>query len=284
MSSRKSIGKTISIIQKKKNIKIKNICNDHFSESTYFRIVNDNVETSIINFDHIIEKLNVTYDEFFFLCNQKNAQIHETLMYGIKNAFLKKDVFELQKLKKTMDNIEENFKILHLKWLCDLLIKRLERRGTLNNENRLAQYLLSIEEWTRYELVLFNNSIFSFDIDAINLIAQNVITKNSFLSSYKKNNNELFKLLINVTCCNVQNDNYKKAKEMFFKAKEICLEEEALFEKTIILFWNGIFEFYDGNEVGKKKIDNALNIFSLLGSKNLLNMHKDLYVFFKKRS
>lgn len=280
MYSRKSIGKTISIIQKKKNIKIKNICTDYFSESTYFRIVNDMVETSIINFDHIIEKLNVSYDEFFFLCNEKTAQTHETLMHDIKIAYLKKDVSELQNIKKAMVNIEKNSKILHLKWICDLLIKRLENRVTLNNENKLAQYLLSIEEWTRYELMLFNNSIFSFDIDAVNLVIQNTLTKNSFQNSDKKNNKELFKLLINVTCCNIQNNNYNKAKEIFFRAKEIFLEEEALFEKTIILFWDGFFEFHDGNEVGKKDIESALNIFQLLGSTNLLNMHNELYEFF----
>jgi Rgg/GadR/MutR family transcriptional activator len=279
MESRKLIGETISKIQKSKNIKIKDICKDFFSESTYFRIVNNEIETSIINFDHIIEKLNITYDEFFFLCNKQTLKIHETMLYDIKVAYLRNDNLELKNLKSKMEKVEQNSRIVHLQWLCELLIKRLENEHITFSENKLAQYLLSIEDWTRYEMVLFNNSIFSFNIKTVNLLAKNFVQNISFYNSYKKNNKELFQLLINVTACNIESFDYIRAKQYFILAREVFLEEDSIFEKTVLLFWTGFFEMYEDKRKGILKMENALNIFSLLGSKNLLNMHKSLYEF-----
>nr|OTO08814.1 hypothetical protein A5880_001814 [Enterococcus sp. 4G2_DIV0659] len=219
----------------------------------------------------------MTYDEFFFLCNQQTWQINEGLMHDIKVAYLKKDDLTLKAVREKMETMNQNSKIVHLQWLCDALINRLKSIHVSSSENKLVHYLLEIEEWTRYEIVLFNNSIFSFDIDIVNILVQKIIKKNYSYNLYKNNNRELFQLLINVTACNIQNSDFKKAKRIFNSAKELFLEEDALFEKNILLFWTGFFEAYNGEVEGKAKIKESLNIFHLLNSTNLFRMHKDLY-------
>lgn len=280
MKSRKDIGKTISEIQKKKNIRVKEICKDQFSESTYFRIANGEIDTSIINFDHIIEKLNVTYDEFFFLCNHQKSENHERYMNDIKKAYMKKEIQTLNRLINQLERHKRTPKIRHLIWLCNLLVNQLEGKSVPIAENKLVQYLLQVEGWTRYEIVLFNNCIFSFDLEIINLLANTFAKKNPFFSLYHKHNDELFQLLINVVVCNIQKSNYKQAKFFFETAKSIMLEENSLLEKNILLFWTGFFELHKDKKDGLSKINSALNIFDVLDSNDLFNMHKSIYEFY----
>lgn len=200
-------------------------------------------------------------------------------MCKIKDYYLKKDHLQLRNLRKELESTKENAKITHLKWLCDLLIKRLEGDCSSLFTNQLSQYLIGVDEWTRYEIVLFNNCIFAFDVDLVNLLVKNISKNISFYNLYKKNNSELFQLLINVTVCNIQSFDYKQAKSSFNSAKEVFLEEDSLFEKTILLFWSGLFEILNNEEQGIAKINDALNIFYLLNSQNLFDMHKSLYDF-----
>lgn len=72
--------------------------------------------------------------------------------------------------------------IVILASLTEVLLARLEHKNIDLKENELYKYLVKTETWTRYELVMFNNSMFYFDAEALN----KYFRQNKFNVTYDK--------------------------------------------------------------------------------------------------
>lgn len=269
----KNIGKRISEVQKKKNISIKEICCDFCSESTYFRIINGQVDPSFKILNHIINKLNVNYDEFFMMVDPKKKLKND--MSEIRNAFLNKNEKKLHILKKSIEN--EN-----LEDLCDLLINRLNSNFEIQ-ENRLILYLLKIESWTRYELILFNNCIFIFEYEIINTLIAKVLNDFFKNEEYYLNSEELFQLCVNVCVVFLQKGYVTSSYSIYKSILNMKLSEDKLYEKNLLLFLSGLFDIIKSKKYeNNHKIDMSLLIFKELGSDRLHFMHNELLLYVKK--
>ena len=273
-----AVGETIRKIQKMKNIKIRNIYEGHFSESTYYRIINGEIETSIVTFNHILNQLHVTYDEFFHICKQHNYGRNIDYLSKIEWASLKQSRFELTDILQNLSEENISTEIIHLQHLCDLLIKKIDKVNIRVDDNPLIEYLINLDEWTRYELKLFNSCIFVFDLEFVNLLSCNLYKKYKNNSLYKEYEVEIFRLLINTVVINTQNFYFEKARKVFCLARRIDLPEDSLFERNLALFWSGFFEIRDGYSAGETKIKNSLAVFQLLKSETFYIMYKRIYM------
>lgn len=262
------MGKVISEIQKSKNIKIKDICDNLCSESTYFRIINGEVDVSFNILNHIIKKLNISFEELFILVEGDN--IIQKDMNIIRELFLTNNINALKNIKAEL--VDKN--LIHL---CSLLMDRLSGEES-SNKNELILYLLSIESWTRYELILFNNSLFAFNHEITNILINKILNSYYDKKTYPINKSELFQMCVNVIVIYLQNEYIDDSYKLYKRLRQFKLDEEQLLEKNILLYLSGLFDLiYDEKNVQfNKKIDTALEIFLILGSNNMYEMHKDL--------
>jgi transcriptional regulator with XRE-family HTH domain len=159
------LGKTIDFIRKGKNMSIKFLTNGVISRSQYHRIINNQSEISAVTFFKLLEQLNVSIEEFIFIGNSFKEDEFKQLFKNVKKTFLEKNTKKLETLKLYSLNLYERSlieKYKHIYLVIELLIKRLNLNNDYIKDNEIQYYLLNLNFFTHYDLVLYINTYFSF--------------------------------------------------------------------------------------------------------------------------
>ncbi|ALS37616.1 transcriptional regulator with XRE-family HTH domain [Enterococcus rotai] len=81
------IGSTIELIRQNKNIPIKSLIGEVMSRAHYYRITNGQSDMTVKNFFNILERLNVSLEEFLFIKKQLQNRKVQSLIYGSSLKF-----------------------------------------------------------------------------------------------------------------------------------------------------------------------------------------------------
>lgn len=229
----------------------------------------------------MLDNLNVSSDEFFFIKNDLKKEQYLEYMIDIRKAYEMKDKRQLLVIKENCCVYEkrDQIKFIHLSMLIDLLVNKLDNVPS-SKKNGLVMYLVKIETWTKYEMVLFNNCMYAFDESMIDLIAKKITLKLSLYENFQNYGNEAFRLLTNVYMYFLERKNFSKLIVIMKSLEEQRLTEDCLYEKNTLLFIKGIHQMILGNKVeGTDKIEKALEIFEVLEAKRACYMFNKLYQF-----
>lgn len=104
----------------------------------------------------------------------------------------------------------------HVYLLCSIYISRLNNYPIEKNiVNDLKKYLISVDTWTHYEILLFNNSMFIFDIEFIELVINKSINSIEKYKTIRDYTNESFGMLLNVMNIYLSSKKIEKANKLF---------------------------------------------------------------------
>lgn len=227
----------------------------------------------------MLNNLNVSSDEFFFIKNGLKKEQYSDYMVDIRTAYEMKDKEQLIVVKKKCCVYEkrDQIKFIHLSLLIDLLVNKLDNIPC-TKKNDLVMYLVKIETWTKYELVLFNNCMYAFNESMIDLIAKKIVSKLSLYENFQNYGNEAFRLLTNVYMYYLEKKNFSKLLAIMKSLEEQKLTEDCLYEKNILLYFQGIHQIiFKNKSKGIDKIEKALGIFDVLESERAFYMFSKLY-------
>ncbi|QBO35076.1 hypothetical protein EQG49_00715 [Periweissella cryptocerci] len=276
-------GETINQIRKMKGLTIEEVCQDVLSKSNYNRFVNDKIDISVTKFNGLLENLCVAHEEFLRIQTSYSHAAFPEIMHRMKLHFQQHSIDGLQTdLALITQQQSQNVKFTHLFALCKIMISRLDNSDSLASQRLISTYLNHVETWTHYEIVLFNNCIFIFDLPLVLTVINRLAHTLEMYSSIQNYGNETFRLYINIITVLLQNEQFAVAHQCLSTLQQIKLRQEDLLERNIRLFFDGLFLLKTDEPGGRKKIQSALNIFCQLEANDLVTMHENMLEQFTK--
>lgn len=275
------LGITIEYIRMAKGLSIKEICGDFMNRSTYNRFCNGEIITSSENFIKLLNSLTITLDEFMFILNDFKRSDYQVYYKALSSAYLSHDKIQLHVIidksrlhyKKT-----GKLKYQHLMIVSSLLLARRENRPFSSNHiNIIYNYLIECNLWTHYEVVLFSNSMFAFNIETVNLLLNTAIKRSKQFSTMSPYADETARLICNSVIYFIENNDIKSAKKFFSIIKTLALDETHFYERFIIQFISNILNLASGFEDSKATIEYLLSFFQTLNMPLHYKMFHQIY-------
>lgn len=235
-------GPIIEMVREGKMIKVKDLCDGLFTRAAYHRFSRGQSDTSARNFIVLLERLNISPDEFLLIYNNYMDDQVISFLKKLSNAYRNQN---LQKLYALRDELESGFpetKKSHLSDLLDYRILRLNNQNVDGKDGRLFTYLMNTEFWTNYELVLFTNSMYVFSLDLIDILLMRCIRNFKRLSQIRPYGNSGFRLVVNALIVSFEKDEVFYTKKWMELLITIELEESDFFERILYVIFKG---FYD---------------------------------------
>lgn len=236
-----------------------------------------------------LEKFDKSLEELLYASNNYELSGYQAILDKAKRTYGEN---QLIALKRQLDDAkwyasESKSKRDKLNYLIlKNIISAHDRTFILDTreQNQIIKYLMSIQDWSNYELILCGNTINAFDIKQIVSLAKATISRSKRYQALLRNPKAIPDILINVANALVDKQDYAQATYFKNEAKKL-LQPQDIYERTTIIFLEGIIEFYTGNQaVGKRKMEQALNVFEESESFGFVEMYKKKYDEIIKKS
>lgn len=274
-----NLGKTLRAIRTGKNRSLTSIADNYLSKSQISRFERGESEISCIRLINILDKLNVTLDEFIILYNNDNKNSKKNfidLVNYIRKLYFKN---ELEKLKGLLlDSKDYNLNQLD-KIMIKCIINTIDK-SISPSENELlylTDYLFNVDVWGYYEIILLGNCVHSIQYNSLFLLTKEMIN-NYIYSSLNKNNKKIVtQLAINCLIISIKNEEFQNCNYLISEIKKLLFNELNYYEQTVFLYTEGWLEFKKKIDGGKIKMERALKVFSLLNEQDMFNRYSEHY-------
>lgn len=272
-----NFGQTLRKIRKSKNISITQLEDSCLSKSQISRFERGESEISCIRLINLLNKLNVTIDEFISIHNNNMLPRFPTLINNIRKLYSRNDVESLKILlnanSKYTTNSLENTMLKSLLYTLTPDISPSEEELL-----ELTDYLFSVEIWGFYEMVLLGNCIRTLNYSTVFLLTKEMVKNYHFSVNNKTNQILVTQLSINCLISSIDNEFFNNCQFLIKEIKDLLRDELNFYEETVFTYANGYYEHKLGLSTGKKKMEKSLEILELLNKHNLHSSYKKHYL------
>lgn len=238
---------------------------------------------SVSNFGQLLERINVTVEEFDFLRNNYENNSLNQLVMGIKEGYTNRDSNELRKLSdkefkkwEISGNENNRYNYIMISIMSDELND--SKKTQACEVELLIDYLFSIEDWTYYEIVLFGNSISAMPTQTIIVLSEELYSKTKTFHNNDKHMNLILRILLNASLILLLNDEINQSLQLHKHISEMIHSETSLYEKNFLMFSQGLYLLKTNNiSEGSKKVEAALEICRVLNSHKLVDSYSTYY-------
>lgn len=266
-------GEAIEFIRKNKNITLKQVCGTHLSRPNYYRIAHDQVDTSASNLKKILDHLHVSSDEFYYIANNFRQDKLYIDINKLRLLFESNDIGSLENLSQEYDSLKDsNQSYLHMYCLIEVFKAKLLHYTNEDCEKILHDYLTNIETWTHYETVLFNNCMFIFPTELIDVTISKALYNLTRYSSLRSYGSESFRMLINVLILFIDRHEFNNANLILSKLEIEPIKNDFLFEKLCLKFFKNIMFFINGDTNNLDEAHKIIELLIFLDSKSIAEM------------
>ncbi|MCZ2259989.1 helix-turn-helix domain-containing protein [Sporosarcina sp. G11-34] len=281
------LGDALKLIRTNKGLSQSKIASGIISTSFYSKVEKNlsNISTELLF--KLLEQLNISLDEFWYIYNDYSLGEKEELTNKCKQIYLEGNINELIDMKDEVDNIYEETQKKFYQRLSIVLYCAIQNVKSESYDDKivepLKQYLLSINTWGYYEIKLFGICILvlEMDINTLLLLANQLLNNLRFYSDLQTYEKEIITVLIRIveTCLN--NDRLEEADYYLNIAKRKLTTLNLMFEKNLLEFLSGISLMQNGNVIeGKKMAVKSIDIFKVLNMKVSADKYEK---YFKKK-
>lgn len=212
-------GETLKIIRQNKGYSQQYLAKDILSQSSFSKFEHNQSDINFIAFHQLLERLNMTYNEFSF--------IHENFQRQPKVQLIK-DFFSLpynskSDLQKTLTTIEnylqhnEDLLIEDLHIICKALLALWKEQG-MEEARKLVtpiwERMSVLHNWYAIDFLILNSILYVFPIETAIEISKNMIQR---LERYKQFEEVYYlksSVQINISLLLIKNKHYNEALEV----------------------------------------------------------------------
>ena len=270
-----NLGKTLRIVRKNKKVSINKIADNYLSKSQISRFERGESEITCTRLFNILDKLNITVDEFLSLHNSHDVNFIALTKY-IREEYSLQNYKNIKKLLK--NNSKFNIGTFEKTMIKSILYTVDPSFKPSNSEiSELIDYLFKVENFGYYEIILLGNCAYALPYPSFFLLTKELIK--NYIPSTQNKTNKKFVTQVSINCLILSIDN-KKFKNCGFLIKEInyLLDNELnYYEKTVFHYAKGYYEYVKGMESGINKMSQAITIFNILNEKSMLNYYTAHY-------
>lgn len=262
-------GELIKKIRTEKMLKSKEVYQDIFTRPSIARFEKGESDTTTRKFFEIIDNLNISLDEYYFLYYTDEESVYLKVI---------ERVLEVQHIGNGEDflNLEEEFmskykstsKVVYLHYSCIshfLAHSYLSLPYPEKQLKTIMEYLFTVGTWNYYELVLFNNSLDFLHNDFVDSVYKKVQNKMKKLQKLRRYKNELFSLISNILVIRIHSQNLEDSKYYLNELRvNLSVHNTNMYEKTMVIFFNELIKIMENPMEDRKKINSVLSVFTFL--------------------
>lgn len=280
------IGGTIKKVRMGKNITQHELAKNILSRPHLSLIENNKSDISMGLLIQLLEKLHLPVDEFVFLAN--NCSISESKSMAIKlmneaNKANSKGLNLLLEDSKNMFKEYSNYEFYHISLLTEIYIRFLDNNFTINEDiqnmaNPIKNYLFNLSDWHIYDLKLFSNTLFVFDVLTVESIVDTVLNSLKKYEFYPNTREDYLNILINMSTYFIEKEKYKISLKFAYRGKQKTENEYKIYENIVLDINIAIanIKLYKEPEMNIKLLQNRLFLLDSLNFKELKDHYKCL--------
>ena len=266
--SNQSIGMLIREFRQSRNLTMKEVCDTDLSVAQLSKFERGVSEITINKLLVILDKLNITIEEFFHAEQEFELSEFEQLIVKIKEHYIKNDADRLLELRNEQlkKYKKSNIKFFELNAIMlSALLKDLtnDKSKAPEMEEKLIDHLLEVDIWCHYEIVLFANSISLFNTNTLVTLTNEMINNTKYYQEIKKHRVITIQTLINVILTLLENGETDQSKIFQNKLTELLeMDQYMLYERNYSIYLAGFYLYKTGQkEAGLKSMKQAITIF-----------------------
>lgn len=266
--SNQSIGMLIREFRQSRNLTMKEVCDTDLSIAQLSKFERGVSEITINKLLVILDKLNITIEEFFHAEQEFELSEFEQLIVTMKEHYIKNDAGRIIELRNEQleKYSQKNVKFFELNAIMlSALLKDLKNEKTKEPEmeEKLIDHLLEVDIWCHYEIVLFANSISLFNTNTLVTLTNEMISNTKYYQEIKKHRVITIQTLINVILTLLENGETEQSKIFQDKLTELLeMDQYLLYERNVSIYLTGFYLYKTGQkEDGLKSMQQAISTF-----------------------
>lgn len=247
---------------------MKEVCDTNLSIAQLSKFERGVSEITINKLLVILDKLNITIEEFFHAEQEFELSEFEQLIVTMKEHYIKNDAGRIIELRNEQleKYSQKNVKFFELNAIMlSALLKDLKNEKTKEPEmeEKLIDHLLEVDIWCHYEIVLFANSISLFNTNTLVTLTNEMISNTKYYQEIKKHRVITIQTLINVILTLLENGETEQSKIFQDKLTELLeMDQYLLYERNVSIYLAGFYLYKTGQkEDGLKSMQQAISTF-----------------------
>ena len=225
----------------------------------------------------MLDKLDVSIEEFYGILYQDNPTHTERLLENASKAYYQNDVLLLQKYageERHKFELTQEKSFLYNSIMLESFLASVSNKEVDEKKIReLTDYLFSIEQWGKRELIIFGNSMSFISTQTLNILTKEIVYRTSLFGKSDSNQRIRLSLLINAAYEFLRRDELDSAKNYLDLVNDIGIPEVLLYERHELIFVMGFYLIKSGEVAeGRNLIEGCLETLRNLGAEKLLLM------------
>ncbi|HEQ5206953.1 transcriptional regulator [Streptococcus pyogenes] len=268
----KELGKTLRRLRKGKQVSISFLADEYLSKSQISRFERGESEITCSRLLNLLDKLNITIDEFVSAHSKTHTHFF-TLLSQARKCYAEKNVVKLTKLLKDYAHKDyERTMIKAILFSIDSSIAPSQEELT-----RLTDYLFKVEQWGYYEIILLGNCSRFMNYNTLFLLAKEMVASFAYSEQNKTNKMLVTQLSINCLIISIDHSCFEHSRYLINKIDLLLRDELNFYEKTVFLYVHGYYKLKQEEMSGEEDMRRALQIFKYLGEDSLYYSYKEHY-------
>ncbi len=278
-------GETFRKLRKERGFTLKSVSENIISYSYLSKFENGTSDITLSNFIRLLERLNITLDEFLYF-NEAQIPSYIQLLNKLVKPYAENNIKELMKYYDEERDLYQQTNIYYHncnRIMIAALIQDLDSNFNIDQVdiNFYVDYLFNCSYWSTYEVSLFGNALSLFTEESLLLLVNEVKNRLNDYKVAQRNIRDLISLIENACLILLRKKNVKEAKKLS-DFLDSYLSSRHYFEKTRKLFIDGIILIREKNVAeGMQKAQEAINIMHSIDRSFALNHQRELEHFMK---
>ena len=270
-------GEFIKKIRQEKHLTQKELAEGILSKNFLSKFERGESKITSEIFLKLLERLNVSLDEFEQLVISKHSQ--KEFLQKLETFKSQKDGYLLENLKeeeKQLFQSDRNRRHLHNQILVEAHLQYLQGKNLDVKQKRVIQsYLFEVEEWGDYEWELFGNIVFCLSTEETHLYLDSIFRKARLGKHDTMHKRMLCRILLNIFLEDIE-ANSSEASQVEAYLTELLEDEEFYYEKIRFYYLQGILHIYQGHvEKGKLECMKMIDIFKSLKERKKATQYQE---------
>ncbi len=276
----KSFGKVFKQFRQLRGLSLRSIATKDLSVSQLSRFENGQSDLTISKFKIALDEINMPMSEFLYAVQDFKRDELQELLHQMDIYVLQNDVVSMRHLLESRPVKPRLRRLFYELNTIIIKIKLEEMTGDPVVSERdlsvLTDYLIGVEYWGYYELLLFTHSMHRFRHALFMTLSKEMISRSEFYKELPLNRRMINYLVLEAFVLSCERQELIDAQYYRKFIKNHHFEERDMFERMVVQYGEGMFEFFFHDErKGLMQMEAVIESFRALGSIHLAQSYEN---------
>ena len=268
----KTFGKIFKVIRESKNMSLKEAAAGDISVAQLSRFERGVSGITLDSFYCCLKNMAVSLDEFQYVYHNYIESDDVLFSKKVAEAYRENNVVKLQNILASSESLVEKFPEKKNYKLNTIVVRAVlsscnpDFQISKKDIEFLTDHLFSVEEWGRYELWLFTNSVDLLTLETLETFASEMINRTQFYNDLPENRRRIIKMLLNVISVCIEGNHLQIAMKFLNYIDHSKIPETDLYDRMLIKYHKALYSYKVGNSHALSDIEQCLSILEFLDS------------------